>query len=263
MFSSFLKKPKVLIMADTPGWIVDRITDEMIRKMKFDFTKRYYSKISTDEFIELANQADLVHYQNWDWIYHKDRINEIKTPIITSIRSFRYPEYIFELSEKVRFHVITPHLKEIFPTATYIPDGIFEPKKRKFVVGFAGRPDKYKGFDMIKKACKELGVVFYPALDIPSEKMSEYYNSIDLYVCASENEGYSAPVMECLSINKPVITTNVGIPSLLNITKIERSVEGIKEGILKFYTEPMVRDYSWDNVCKDFSIFYKSVISKK
>jgi hypothetical protein len=249
---------KVLILADVPGWIVDRITDEMIKRIPVDFTKRYYADISTDEFIKLANQQDLVHYQNWDWKYHMDRIDEIKVPIITSIRSFRYPDYIFQLKEKVHFHVNHPELKQFFPDATYIPDGIFSFKHKEFVVGYAGRADDYKGFSMIQQACDELGVMFKPALTIPPEKMQEYFDSIDLYVCASIAEGHSGGVMECLSINKPVITTNVGIPKLLNVHKIERSVDGIKDGIEKFFTQNQVKDYTWENSCNKLMELYET-----
>jgi len=248
---------KILILADTPGWIVDRITDEMIRLISHEFTKVYYDSVSTDEFIRLANEHDLVHYQNSDWHKHIDRIDEIKTPIITSIRSFRFPEYIYKIKDKVHFHIINPDQREFFPEATYIPDGIFPFKRKEFTVGFAGRPDGYKGFNLIKQACEELGCTFKPALDIPPEKMQEYYDSIDLYVCASKNEGHSTPVMECLSINKPVLTVNVGIPKTLNVHKCERTVEDIKNGIEKFYTQNQVKDYTWENICKQFRELYE------
>lgn len=248
---------RILILADTKGWIVDRITDEIIKRIDCEFTKVYYDSISTDEFIELANKHDLVHYQNWDWHKHIDRIDEIKTPIITSIRSFRFPEYIYDIKDKVHFHIINPDQRKFFPEATYIPDGIFLFERKEFVVGFAGRPDDYKGFNLIKQACEELGCTFKPALDIEPDKMQDYYNSIDLYVCASLAEGHSTPVMECLSINKPVLTTDVGIPHFLNVHKCERSVEGIKNGIEKFFTQNQVKEYTWENICNQIKEMYE------
>jgi glycosyltransferase involved in cell wall biosynthesis len=249
---------KILILSDGLGWIVDRITDEMISRIPHDFTKRFYTQINTDDFIKEANQHDLVHYQNWDWAKHIDRIGEIKTPIITTIRSFRFPQYIYDIKDKVHFHIINPDQKEYFPNATYIPDGIFPLEQKEFVVGFAGRPDEYKGFNLIKQACEELGVKFEPALDLDPSCMDLYYKSIDLYVCASEAEGMSTPVMECLSINKPVLTTNVGIPKFLNVHKCQRSVEGIKNGIEKFYTQNQVKDYNWENVCNQINKMYET-----
>jgi glycosyltransferase involved in cell wall biosynthesis len=258
-----MKPISCLILADLPNWIVCRITDEMIRRMPCDFTKRYYTQISTDEFVTLANQHDLVHYQNSDWQYHIDRIDEIKVPIITSIRSFRYPDYIHRLDGKVHYHILNPLQREFFPDATYIPDGVFPFESRPFTVGFAGRPDEYKGYEMIERACRELGVIFKPALNLRPNQMQEYYDSIDLYVCASENEGHSTPVMECLSMNKPVITTDVGIPHFLNVYKIKRTVEGIKDGISIFYTKPMVRDFSWESACNKFTELYETIARRR
>ena len=249
----------ILILSDGLGWIVDRITDEMISRIPHEFTKIFYTQISTDDFIKEANQHDLVHYQNWDWEKHIDRIDEIKTPIITSIRSFRFPDYLYKIKDKVHFHTINPGQRQFFPNATYIPDGIFPFKSREFTVGFAGKPDDYKGFNLIKKACEELGCNFKPA-DCSPEQMQEYYDSIDLYVCASKAEGMSTPVMECLSINKPVLTTDVGIPHLLNVHKCTR--ETLKEGIEKFYTKNQVKDYTWENTCKQFKELYEKVESR-
>lgn len=46
---------------------------------------------------------------------------------------------------------------------------------------------------------------------IPHEKMPEYYNSIDVYICASKTEGTPAPVLEAMACGIPIISTNVGI----------------------------------------------------
>lgn len=251
---------RILILADTPGWIVDRITDEMIRLMPFEFTKRYYDQISTDELISLANTHDLVHYQNWDWHKHLDRIGEIKTPILTSIRSFRFPEYALKIPTHI--HILNPGLSEFFPNATYIPDGIFDcfQPDHEFTVGFAGRPDEYKGFPIISQACKELGARFNPALNVAPDKMPEYYRSVDLMVIASENEGANTIALECMAMNKPFITTNVGMAKYLNVNIAERSVNAMCTAIGKFYTRPQVADYNWENICKKFTDLYGSII---
>lgn len=254
---------KVFILTDGQGWIVDRITDKMIELMPFEFVKGDYTKISSEDFVRIANDCDLVHYQNWDIERFLPVIDQIKTPIIVSIRSFRFPEYIHQLKGKVHFHILNPKQKEFFPDATYIPDGIFGEFKKDFIIGFAGRQDEYKGFNLIKQACDELGVIFKPAIDISPDKMAEYYDNIDLYCCASLNEGHSTPVMECLARNKPVITNNVGIPSILGIDTIERSLEGIKNGILKYYTYPKVKDYTWENVCKQFTELYETKLGRR
>lgn len=251
---------KVMILADIPGWIVDRIADRMIQGIDFEFDKAHYACISTDELIERANRSDLVHYLNWDIQYHVNNIDKIKVPFLMSIRSFRYPPYVRDVARRVHVHVIHPDLHDIFEGSHYIPDGVFDQfrPERDFIVGFAGKADEYKGYNLITQACAELGVKFKPATgEIPPKGMYDYYKSIDLLVCASYAEGFGMPVMECLAMNKPVITTDVGAARYLNVHKVDRSVEGIKQGILKFCTSPQVLpQFSWENICSQFKKLY-------
>lgn len=46
---------------------------------------------------------------------------------------------------------------------------------------------------------------------IPLEKMKDYYNEIDVYICASDIEGTPNPVLESMACGVPVISTDVGI----------------------------------------------------
>jgi glycosyltransferase involved in cell wall biosynthesis len=256
---------KILILADIPGWVVERIVDRMIEGIDFTFTKRFYTSISSQQFVEEANQHDLVHYGNWDLQYHLGILDQIRVPFLMSIRSFRYPSYVIDITKRsnVSTHVIHPALRDIFPGSFLIPDGIFDQFKpdHDFIIGFAGKPDEYKGFNLIAQACSELGVKFKPATgDVNPKDMYEYYKSIDLLVCASHAEGFGMPVMECLAMNKPVITTDVGIARFLNVHKIERSVESIKQGIQKFYTmNQVLPQYSWDAACDQFKKLYISL----
>jgi glycosyltransferase involved in cell wall biosynthesis len=254
-------RQRILILTDGLGWIVDQITDEMIKRIPFDFTKDYYTRISDEELIEKSKGYDLVHYQNCDLVNHP-RILEVKN-LLVSCRSHRMKDQFRKVYGKVPTHVITPELKEEFPESHYISDGIFDRFKpdHEFIVGFAGRHDEYKGFRLIEKACDDLGVMFNPAEGIKPEDMPDYYRSIDLYVCASENEGHSTPVMECLAMNVPVLTTNVGIPKGLNVHKADRTVESLKEGIEKFYTQNQVKDFNWENICVKFKELYEEIKS--
>lgn len=232
---------------------------------EFEFFKAHYACISTPELIERANGSDLVHYLNWDIQYHWNELHRINVPFLMSIRSHRYPPYVRDVAKRVHVHVINPDLQKEFPGSHYIPDGIFDQFKpdHEFTVGFAGRPDEYKGYPLIVQACNELGVKFKPATgDVKPEDMLAYYQSIDLLVCASQAEGFCAPLIECLAINKPVITTDVGVARQLHIHKIERSVQSIKNGIMKFYTSKQVLpQFSWANVCEQFKNLYLKLVS--
>jgi glycosyltransferase involved in cell wall biosynthesis len=254
---------RVLILTDGAGWIVDRITDVMIEKMPFDFTKEYYTRITPEQFVDMANKHDLVHYQNWDLRGHLHVLEHIKKPILLSIRSFRYPDYVYRAVPMVtKIHVVNHDLLEFFPSAYYIPDGIFDQffQKKDFIVGFAGKKDDYKGFPLIQQACAELGATFMPASgDIPPDMMVDYYNQVDLVVCASLMEGFNSVAMECLAMNKPMVTTDVGEPKNFKLHKISRTVGSIKEEIMKHWTYPLVKDYTWDNICGQFTGLYNQL----
>jgi len=72
---------------------------------------------------------------------------------------------------------------------------------------------------------------------IPQQEMPNYYNSIDLYVCASKTEGTPLTVLEAMAMGLPVISTDVGIVSEAFGDKQkkyilkERSKEALKESI--------------------------------
>lgn len=262
---------KILILSDVPSWIIDRITDEIMRIVPMDFQKGYYTQMTTKEIIKNGNKCDIVHYMNWDIDRHSGIIDGLSVPLIVSCRSHRFPDSfkMVAKSRKIILHVITPQLLQVFPWATYIPDGIFKEfvPDREFVVGFAASNNsqnlEYKGYGLIQQACKELGVILKPAFDLQPHQMIDYYRSIDLYVCASRNEGHSTPVMECLAMNKPVLTVDVGLASTFDVHKVERNVESIKRGIIKFYTHSQVRGHYWDNLRDSYLKLYNSVIPRK
>jgi glycosyltransferase involved in cell wall biosynthesis len=264
---------KVLILPDGLNWIVDRNCDALVKHLpEIEFMVFPYTRITVKEFSDIANHYDLIHYFNWD-IYHlKDALPHIKKPFLMSVRSHRYHDFTHEMYKRPNtwFHVINPDLLKDFPNATYIPNGIFDQFKpdHEFTVGFAGHPDyhakNYKGVHLIEQACRELGVAFKPALgEIDPMDMPEYYKSIDLYVCASEGEGFSTPVMECLAMNKPVISVDTGLPRKMVQFTVDRSVDGIKQGILKFYTQGVADEYKWPKVAQQYKQFYERVLNQK
>lgn len=259
---------KVLILADQPNWIINKVVDRLIKGIPCKFTKKFYSLITSKELLNISHDFDLIHYSNSDLSYHLSIVDKIKTPFLLGIRSHRWQEFVSNTPDIVKknnfyVHVLNENLLNDFPNARVIPNGIFEQfvPKKKFVVGFSGQPTEYKGFNMIKQACEELNVTFLPATgDINHKKMPKYYRRINLLVCASVEEGHCNPVHECMAMNIPVISTNTSAVKNYNLVKIERSVESIKNGILKFYTQPQVKHLSWDNVSRQFFNYYYDIL---
>ena len=269
---------KVLILPDGRNWVVDRNCKALVGALpEIEFTIRGYSynneafgirQIKTEELEEISKDFDLIHMFNWDVGWLKG-LSRLETPLLITVRSHRYRPAVLDFLNRPNtwFHVINEDLLNDFPGATYIPNGIFEHFKprRKFTVGYAGHPHEiakqYDGYYLIQQACKELNVKFNPALKIDPRDMPRYYRSLDLYVCASEAEGFSTGTMECLAMNIPAISVDSGVARHHVPFIIERTVEGIKEGILKFYTQPLVEKYRWSKLAPQYKSLYEKILN--
>jgi glycosyltransferase involved in cell wall biosynthesis len=259
---------RVLLLSDVPdGWIVSRIADRMVAGMPdIEFERGHYCCMTSEQIVERAAGVGLIHAMNWNFADHLLKVLEAGKPILMSVRSHRYPASVREMAKSVHIHVVNRALLLEFPTARYIPDGIFDEHFGKpFVVGFAGKPDAYKGYQLIEQACRELGAKFVPATNLPPSEMPAYYDSIDVLVCASEAEGFGTPAMEALACNVPVISTRVGAAwhaTSLPLTWVQRDVASIKEGILKHWTSRSLDAFRWPAVCAQFEELYRSLATK-
>lgn len=167
-------------------------------------------------------------------------------------------------------------------------------KNRKIRIGWVGNSqftdsegdDDLKGVkNIIKPALNELiqegyqiEMKFADRKDgyIPHDKMPEYYNSIDLYVCASKNEGTPNPVLESMASGVPIISTDVGIVReafgekqkkyiMENRSKIDlknkikdllNNLEEFKE--LSAENLKQIQEWSWENKCQQFKEFFNN-----
>lgn len=109
---------------------------------------------------------------------------------------------------------------------------------------------------------------------IPHDKMPDYYNSIDLYICASKNEGTPNPVLESMASGVPIISTNVGIvrdafgekqkefileertkedlkAKLIELLEHKEKFEELSEENLK-----QIKDWTWEKKCYQFREFF-------
>lgn len=116
---------------------------------------------------------------------------------------------------------------------------------------------------------------------IPIEEMKEFYNSIDIYVCASKTEGGPNPILESMCSGVPIITTDVGIvKDVLGNKQKEfilekRSVENLKSKIKELINNKekfkelsdenleSSKNCTYDVVAKQFKGFFDFNLSKK
>lgn len=132
----------------------------------------------------------------------------------------------------------------------YTPNGVdeqlFTPRleigtEQMLRVGFSGsqKHDWRKGVtELIRPAAGIPGVSLHLAMPadgnyVSLERMPDFYNTLDVYVCASTSEGFSLSVLEAAASGRPVISTRVGgcedlIEDGVNGFLVDRNVEAIR-----------------------------------
>lgn len=111
---------------------------------------------------------------------------------------------------------------------------------------------------------------------IEQNDMPNFYNSIDLYICASKTEGTPLTILEAMAMGIPVISTDVGVVSeaLGKIGKKyiceERSKACLKEKIKSLINNKtifselskenliQIKNYDWKNIAQDYKEFFES-----
>ena len=116
---------------------------------------------------------------------------------------------------------------------------------------------------------------------IPHDKMPEYYNKIDLYICTSKNEGTPNPVLESMASGIPIISTDVGIvrdafgEKQEKYIMKERTKEELKEKIKKILSNKnefkllseenlkYIQNWTWEKKCYQFKEFFEKNLGSK
>jgi glycosyltransferase involved in cell wall biosynthesis len=237
----------------------------------------------TEDDVDIVNrwslpdrEYDVIHFlYSGALTKSKDYILERKDKVFTSLVSQRSLDGMFddkdeliEIYKKTRCCVcqnprLLSQLREYEINAVYIPNGVDEKLfNRPFVAGFVGAKDSnpHKGFHLAKKACEDLGIELLVAHnhDYAHEDMPEFYKKIDCLLIPSASEGCHNPTMEALAMNKPVISTRVGIAEELEgVILVERDVESIKEALRKLSGRIQILEkYKWSDIAKHYRQLY-------
>ncbi len=114
-------------------------------------------------------------------------------------------------------------------------------------VGWTGGTDAHGGnkglFDIIEPVCQSLENVHLHVVSkenhwLPHHEMPKFYRDIDVYLCASKSESTPNPVLEAAASARCVISTPVGIVSMLitdgqNGFIVRREQADIRAALLK------------------------------
>jgi glycosyltransferase involved in cell wall biosynthesis len=150
----------------------------------------------------------------------------------------------------------------------YIPNGVdTELFNHKIVAGFVGAKGSYehKGYYLAKQACDELGIELKVAHEhtYTHEQMPEFYKQIDCLLIPSLSEGCNNPTLEALSMNIPVISTDVGIAKILGCVIIDRDIESLKTALLNLNRRFLIlSDYTWPKIAEQYKSLYLKYVEK-
>jgi O-antigen biosynthesis protein len=182
-----------------------------------------------------------------------------------------------------------------------LPGATFSDPSAPLVVGWAGNSKwgmatdgiDHKGFEtIIKPAVSELLAEGYsikliyadrhePETHVPRSEMNNFYNSLDLYICASDIEGTPNPVLESMACGIGVISTDVGIVKEVlgkeqhKFILEERTKDCLKNklitlindrSILKMLAKEnniRINTWTWKSKCEKFERFFDYYLYKK
>lgn len=233
---------EILLIADPPGWAIERKTDNLIRVLgdRFRLVKRYSAQVTEADL----DRADLIQIFFW---MQRDRLGHVAAALerhrgkllqgvcshidledrrrAPGLEALRKARAVFAnnrlLFEEVRGLVEQP----VFYTPNGVDTGFFRPgsprpRGPELVVGWAGsltnQGPEHRGFpNVIEPAVRATpGVRLSPAIREERwrtmEEMLDWYHSIDVLVCASRSEGTPNPCLEAAACGIPVVTTRVG-----------------------------------------------------
>lgn len=227
-------------------------------------------------------------------------------------QDFDFTQYLFSkidtyyVSSNILYDIYN-QLDITFKPTTVITDGVnldlfypknierFDNNERTLNIGWVGNSEWNKGEDhkgintIIKPVVEKLkndgyniNLLSSDKVDkhIPIEEMVNYYEKIDIYVCASINEGTPNPVLESMACGIPVISTNVGIvkDALGTVQQQfilkERSCECLEEALKKMIDNPeilkecscenlqSIEAWQWKYKAQEFEDFIKNAMKK-
>ncbi len=241
--------PSILCVVDRPGWAHDRKTDALARALagRYRIVKRFQAEVTAAD-IEAAEGVLLYYWLQVERLPHlrpllaarRDRLligvcshyeleGAWREPALQTLDELAGGVFVNNMA---LFDELSPLLRK---PLHYTPNGIdtelFKPAAAArepgspLRVGWAG--------SLANQGAERRGVheVIAPAAAIAgaelclavreerwrtAAEMVDFYHSLDVYVCASRDEGTPNPCLEAAACGLPVVTTAVGnMPELI------------------------------------------------
>jgi glycosyltransferase involved in cell wall biosynthesis len=304
---------KVLLIPDEPHWALDKNARDLVKyndsELQLDVC---YFRDFIDEPQRFLQSYDLVFPMYMGLFFAMLRHGIPTDKVVTGVRSFhrwdrgrtRPPGYNVRPPRSIvrrlrRAVLVNTHCRKLWHIfSKYVPlihtkytcdMEVFYPEEAggepsgDLMVGWAGslsnHPGKRGYRDLIEPVCASLpGVALRVQIREDSfvtddDRMRAFYNSLDLYICASRSEGTPRPVLEASACGVPVLSTDVGIiPELIedghNGFIVERTREAIGSRLRwlrdhrdvlpaagRAARERMERDFNWKTLIGQWTAF--------
>jgi glycosyltransferase involved in cell wall biosynthesis len=304
----------ILLIPDVPNWALDKNARDLVTYNRSDLRLDIcYSEDFLNDWKRYEAEYDLLFpmYMGSFFAMLKRRVPTDK--VITGVRSFhrwdggrtRPPGYNVRPPRKIikrlrkavlvnthckkLWYVFCPylpiiHTKYTCNLETFFPDKAARTTDR-LVVGWTGsltnHPRKRGFHEFIKPVCDDI-----PGIELRVQakedrfitddaEMRAFYNSLDLYICASRCEGTPRPVIEASACGVPVLSTDVGIvPELIDdgengfiVERDQRSIRIALEQILsererlplmgEAIRRKMEMEFNWTSLIHQWTDFFR------
>lgn len=245
--------PKILLLPDKRGWIFDFLCTydaEALRERGWHVDIVYQE----DKFATPlpASQYDIVFNPNYS---PREFERPFKGRLVRGIFGHKWawtenPRQALDKSLKGACAVIVPNrelqkmISWYFPYTFQVTEGtdpgIFRFERHnmndQLIAAWTGDPKHtWKGLqDILIPACERVNVPLRVASDLSREDLNRFYNSVDVVLVATKNEGSPNCVFEAGACGRPVIGTRAGIiPEAIVDGKngfiVERSIEAFAQ----------------------------------
>jgi glycosyltransferase involved in cell wall biosynthesis len=253
----------ILLIADRPGWAVERKADNLLRVLgsRHRLVKRFQDDVREEDLA----RADFVQVFFWMQFNKMGRLDEafarVAPKVLLGVCShaslaarrrepgiacLRRARAVFANNPRLRDETEAAIGSPVFLTPNGVDTTFFFPGEarrspRRLRVGWAGslanHGPQHRGFhDLIEPA-----VASIPDAELVAaireehwrgmEEMRAFYRSLDVYLCASRDEGTPNPCLEAAACGVPIVTTPVG-----------NMPEFIRDGVNGFFVERDVAD---------------------
>ncbi len=273
-------KPKILVIADVPGWALERTADNVMTRLgdRYQFEKAF----NADAADRIARgNFDLLYLAYWKQFIDAGVQVKLPRPCISGIRSHfkwdggnslppseqtlatlnRYDA--LNVPSRILFDIFRNHHPAVFHTPHGVDADLFRPSALwesvspagQLLLGWAGSRSNHpgkRGLDgFLLPALEGLdGVTLVTAAREDkwrsAEEMVDWYRGLDAYICCSRTEGGPHPVLEASACGIPVISTRVGlVPELIttefNGLLVKRQISAIREAIVRLRDDREMR----------------------